>query len=73
MNSSPKTYDMSSGTSTKGPKTSKWDENAHKALICPLLNVLEANAISIHKDTNSSVLMAYMGDHGHQFTFEGLR
>lgn len=56
----------------KGTKA-KWDEEAHKALVGALLDVVEAETVSIRKPANQAILVASMEERGHKATWEAIR
>lgn len=53
-------------------KTS-WDDDAHKALVGALLDVLDGNGVSYRTPANQTTLVTSMADRGKPFTFEGIR
>lgn len=63
---------MSSSKVANGAK-SKWDEEAHKAMVGALLDVLDDNSVSLRKEPNQATLMASMEQRGMSFTFEAMR
>lgn len=64
--------DMAGNKTTALAKpTTKWDENAHKALCGALLDTLEAGGVSLR--AHSETLVESMAERGHPFSWEGIR
>lgn len=64
------TSKMSAAETTK---KSKWGEEAHKALVGSLLDIMDAEAVSYRKESNKAILVASMEQRGHKVTWEGIR
>lgn len=50
-----------------------WDDDAHKALVGALLEVLDGNGVSYRTPANQTVLVTSMADRGKPFSWEGIR
>lgn len=60
-----------SSDSPRGKPSTKWDENAHKALCCAFMDAMDAGSFSIR--ANADILVQSMTDRGHPFSWEGIR
>lgn len=50
-----------------------WDDDAHKALVGALLEVLDGNGVSYRTPANQTALVTSMADRGKPFSWEGIR
>lgn len=58
-------------TTAMAKSTTKWDENAHKALCGALLETLEIGGVAFR--AHPETLVASMAERGHPFSWEGIR